>query len=281
MTCINPQYIFPHRTIDWTDQNEEFAVSVPCGKCMACLMNKRADWSFRLEQEYKHSRSALFVTLTYDMKHVPSNGSLDKRHLQLYLKRLRKMDGQNKIRYYAVGEYGGKSCRPHYHLLLFNCSESHARSAWRDIKGDQVGIVHVGNVTAASVAYVTKYLVQPDLALYGLQKPFAVMSRAYGIGGRYLSDEMVAWHKVDDRNYCVRDGQKIRLPRFYRSKIWYHPQDRERVSSKAMMLTLKNQKTELEYYEKNYGSRAMEVMTASRNAVLARVKKKVAYTQTL
>lgn len=281
MNCVKPNVIYPHRSIDWIDQNEEYPVSVPCGKCVPCLINKRTDWSFRLEQEYKYSKSALFVTLTYDMKHQPSDGSLDKRHLQLYLKRLRKLDGSNKIRYYAVGEYGGETGRPHYHLLLFNCFDSHARKAWCDIKGAPVGIVHVGTVTPASVAYCTKYIVQPHNALAGLQKPFSVMSRAYGIGGRYLTDVMVQWHRDDDKNYTLRDGQKARLPRFYREKIWYKTQDRERVSSAAMKLSLENQEKERSYYQKAHPQNWEQVMIESRNSVIARVKQKVAFTQTL
>lgn len=212
MNCINQKTL-------WVDGHGN--IQVPCGKCLPCTMNKRADWSFRLEQEYKYSISAHFVTLTYDQKHCPSDGSLSKRHLQLYMKRLRKRDGTNKIRYYAVGEYGTHGGRPHYHLLLFNCQESDIRASWTDSNGHSVGIVHVGRVTAASVAYVTKYVIQKDEPVPdGMQKPFALMSRAYGIGGHYLTDEMIEWHRGDSKNFTYREGSKIRLPRFYRDKIW-------------------------------------------------------------
>lgn len=279
MQCTNPQTIWPHRSIEWCDENEEKPVQVPCGKCLPCLMNKRVDWSFRLEQEYKHSKSAHFVTLTYDQKHYPSDGSLNKRDLQLYLKRLRKRDGNARIRYYAVGEYGSKSGRAHYHILLFNTEERHIRSAWVDSKNKPIGIVHVGTVRPASVAYVTKYIVQPRYDLKGLQKPFATMSRAYGIGGKYLTDQMVQWHRSDDRNYALRDGQKTRLPRFYREKIWYKPKDRERISSAAMKLTLENQKKENAYYEKKYGDKWEQYKADALRLVLSRVKQKVEFTQ--
>lgn len=284
MNCVAPQVIFPHRSIDWCDQNEEFPVSVPCGKCIPCLVNKRQDWSFRLEQEHKASRGALFVTLTYDEKHVPLDGSLCKRHLQKYLKRLRKLDqktnGTTRIRYYAVGEYGGRTGRPHYHLLLFNVQEPIVRSCWKDREGRPIGIVHIGNVTSASVQYVTKYVVQRDDYPAGLEKPFAVMSRAYGIGAHYLTDEMVHWHRIADRNYIIKYGQYLRLPRFYREKIWHRPVDRERISTAAMSLSLRNRERELQYFREQYGDRAELVMAEFRNAVIARVKQKVAFTQT-
>lgn len=129
MECQSPKTIWPHRSIEWCDKNEEFPVTVPCGKCVACLVNKRGDWIFRLQMEMKFSkRKALFVTLTYDQKHCPEK--LDKRHLQLFLKRLRKHYPAGQIRYYAVGEYGSKMGRPHYHLILFGAQELFVRKYW-------------------------------------------------------------------------------------------------------------------------------------------------------
>lgn len=185
MRCIAPKLIWPHRSVEWQSANEEYAVSVPCGKCLACLSNKRMEWIFRLEQEHKYSSSAWFVTLTYDEKHLRSDRSLCKRDLQLYFKRLRKYDGHKNIRYYAVGEYGEVTGRPHYHILLFNAVESFIRSAWYDAKQRPIGIVHLGNVSAASIAYCTKYVIQrPEVMADGRERPFALMSRKYGIGGR-------------------------------------------------------------------------------------------------
>lgn len=283
MDCVSKQTIWPHRSIDWIDAgNVERPVTVPCGRCLPCLINKRSDWSFRLEQEFKASQSAIFVTLTYDTKHCPSDGSLNKKHVQLYLKRLRKKDGTNKIRYYAVGEYGGKSGRPHYHLLLFNCcSTEHARQSWTDKNGAPVGIVHIGAVTSASVAYVTKYIVQPDLAIPHLQKPFSLMSRAYGIGAHYLTQEMIDWHRDDDRNYTMRYGQKGRLPRYYREKIWYRETDKSRISEESKWLAIRKKRQELRYYWKNHPHNWKEIIKEGRNALLSRVKQKFAFTQTL
>lgn len=282
MICTSQKLIWPHRSIDWTDAgNVEEPILVPCGKCIPCLMNKRSDWGFRLEQEHKVSHSAHFVTLTYDEKHLRTNRSLCKRDLQLYLKRLRKKDEQTRIRYYAVGEYGSHSGRPHYHILLFNSCEEHIRSSWTDSKNKPIGIVHVGKVTGASVAYVTKYIIQKDQYPAGLEKPFATMSRAYGIGGRYLSDVMVEWHRCADRNYVVRPGNvKGRLPRFYREKIWWKPADKQRVSAAAMALTLGNQEKERNYYKNYCGERWEAVLNTARALVIARVRQKIQFSQT-
>lgn len=273
MQCINKKDL-------WLDGYG--FVAVPCNKCLPCLMNKRADWSFRLEQENKVSKASAFVTLTYDEKHIRTDRSLCKRDLQLYLKRLRKKDEQIRIRYYAVGEYGTLGDRPHYHIILFNSCEEHIRNSWVDSKGNSIGIVHIGKVTVASIAYTTKYLVQPVGKLrHGYERPFATMSRAYGLGGHYLTDEMVKWHRENDANYTVHPGNiKGRLPRFYKEKIWYGV-DRQMLGKRSLASSLEAQKLEQAYYEKHYGERADEVRLAALHAQLSRIKTKVKFSQTL
>ena len=88
-----------------------------------CFCNQ---WSFRLREELKDSESAHFLTLTYDDEHIIITGNneptLYKRDVQLFLKSLRKLQKQ-KIKYYFVGEYGGKTDRPHYHAIIFNLTK--------------------------------------------------------------------------------------------------------------------------------------------------------------
>ena len=61
----------------------------------------------------------LFVTLTYDDDHLPEYNSLNYKHFQDFMKRLRK--SHSGVRFYMCGEYGEDFSRPHYHALLFNC----------------------------------------------------------------------------------------------------------------------------------------------------------------
>lgn len=130
----------------------------PCGKCADCRIRRASDWSFRLMEEEKVSSSSLFLTLTYDTEHVPITKagfmSLNKRDVQLFIKRLRKghKDNDSKIKYYAVGEYGGRSRRPHYHVIAFSADVSKVQPAW------QLGSVHYGTVSGASVGYTLKYM---------------------------------------------------------------------------------------------------------------------------
>lgn len=88
--------------------------TVPCGSCIGCRINKTSQWTFRLLLEQKNWDKASFITLTYDDDHLPSDASLHPEDLTLFWKRLRKnLDGR-KIKYFACGEYGDATQRPHY-----------------------------------------------------------------------------------------------------------------------------------------------------------------------
>lgn len=202
--CVAPRTITRRNKID----------IVPCGRCLFCLSKKRADWSFRLTQELKGSTSAAFVTMTYTDETIPSDG-LSKRDVQLFFKKLRKVNSC-KVRYYAVGEYGSRTHRAHYHAIVFNLDRDlDILPLWSH------GHIMLGTVTPASIHYVTKYVINKiDYDKNSDQnKPFALMSRRPGIGSRYL-DIMVKWHREDSRNYVVNQGFKQALPRFYRDRMW-------------------------------------------------------------
>lgn len=283
MECVAPKLIWPHRSIDWCDKNEEKPVSVPCGKCLACLSSKRQDWAFRIAQEKRFSNSSYFVTLTYDEKHLRTDRSLCKRDLQLYMKRLRKAHEVYKrdIRYFAVGEYGSKGGRPHYHMLLFNAERHLIERSWCDSKGKPIGIVHVGDVTDASIMYTLKYMVQPDVEVpYGFEPPFRLMSRKYGIGGRYLSDEIVEYHRRSGANYIVNGGAIGKLPRFYKVKIWYG-EKLEQVNEQSRIRAIMEKERVRTLYEKKFGKDWAKKYAEFRDAELAQISIKVAFSQSM
>ena len=106
------------------DSNSEY-ISIPCGKCIGCRLDYSRTWADRCMLESQYHKNNWFLTLTYDNDHLPEQRpgspvhSLQKRDMQLFMKRLRKRFPNDKIRFFGCGEYGSKSCRPHYHLLLF------------------------------------------------------------------------------------------------------------------------------------------------------------------
>ena len=88
---------------------------IPCGKCPSCVQNKALEWTARLLKESEEWKYAYFLTLTYDDSHIKD---LNKRDLQLFLKRFRKSTGF-ELAYYINGEYGESTFRPHYHAIFF------------------------------------------------------------------------------------------------------------------------------------------------------------------
>lgn len=211
--------------------------SVPCGKCAYCLVNKRSAWMFRIHFEMRDQlHKGYFLTLTYDEKHVGRTASgrlsLRFRDVQLYLKRFRK--AKHYVKYICVGEYGGLTNRPHYHMLLWtDASPQFIQENWKSSKDNSVmGIVHFGNLSMASAMYTLKYIIQPKVRLEdevdcfgrnvpGREKTRAQFSKGLGLG--YLTTAMYNFHTADYENpemFSIIDGRKVALPRYYKSKIF-------------------------------------------------------------
>lgn len=246
MKCISPIRI---------KQNDQFH-TVPCGKCVFCRNRKRQEWTFRIEQELKVSTTAFFITLTYDEDHIPitENGetTLIKSDLQKYHKRLRKAlckyESRPKMRYYAVGEYGSKSHRAHYHTITFNVPVEIIRNL---DKYWTYGNIHVGTVNSDSIGYVTKYLItEQELDYTDRQRPFAMMSTKPPLGVSYL-EKTHKFHKNHKAKYVIRKGKKTRMPRFYSDRI-FNKVEKEIIALKEVEQHDKKQKEEIQKLEK-YG----------------------------
>ena len=94
-------------------------VSVPCGQCIGCRLERSRQWAVRCVHESSLHRFSSFITLTYNDEHLPSDRSLNVEHFQRFMKRLRKHLEPLKIRFFHCGEYGDKFRRPHYHAIVF------------------------------------------------------------------------------------------------------------------------------------------------------------------
>lgn len=199
-----------------------------CGGCMPCLINRRRMWTSRILLESRLHEFSSMVTLTYSEDFVPEE--LRPRDLQLFLKRLRKAYVR-PLRFFAVGEYGDKTLRPHFHLALFGFSvlDRHfLDSAWR------FGFNHCAELnekTAAYVAgYVTKKFGPVDERLKGKQPEFIRMSNRPGIGNgaaRLMAAELVKRSgrarvvaEAGDVPYEIRVGNgKLPLGRYMREAL--------------------------------------------------------------
>lgn len=204
---------------------------LPCGGCLGCRMANAKAWALRCSLELKSHQTAAFTTVTYDQERLPP--TLQKRDLQLWLKRLRRASARS-LRYFACGEYGENFGRPHYHAIIFGLSDRDqdlVEATWG------LGRTHTGKVTPASISYVAGYTSkkigwarqpiteQVDFStgeVYKYQPPFIQMSRRPGIGGRlryapgmgphtlsYIKQHTQSW-----RLYAIQNGYKQPVPRF-------------------------------------------------------------------
>lgn len=166
---------------------------VPCGQCMPCRINKKRMVTGRILLENQYSaKPSTFLTLTYDDDNLPDRGSLIPADVMGFINRLRqrkeiRQDGNP--RYFAVGEYGDHSWRPHYHLALFGVPPEHEdvfQSVWSR------GFSYVGEITRQSAGYIAGYTTKkmttyqdPRLIDLGLVPEFTRMSKfpPLGAGG--------------------------------------------------------------------------------------------------
>lgn len=258
-------------------------IKIPCGKCIGCRLDKAREWSDRMMYELQsNDGKGIFLTLTYNNDSVPLVVSeegeffgfdLDLRDLQLFFKRFRRAVYPRKVRYYAVGEYGAKTKRPHYHAIIFgiglcdlpDCSpigrnelgQVYYFSEWlQDIWSN--GFIGVSDVSYKTFSYVARYTMKKSFGVdvpEGFSPEFSVMSRRPGLGRLYLDShpDILTYSKVyfKDSNGSVEvgiphyflDQLKLTNPEFYRSLI----EERRKLSSDAEFLKLR--RTSLSYID--------------------------------
>lgn len=211
------------------------SLSIPCGQCIGCRLEKSRQWAIRCSLESQLYQNSYFLTLTYDDEHLPKNGSLVPEDLQKFLKRLRRYidyhGSDEKIRFFACGEYGENFSRPHYHAIIYNLDIPDLKRFSTSFNGDtyytseiinqiwRKGYVIIGQVTFESCAYVARYVTkkmtgsQADEYYQGRQSEFVRMSRRPGIGSAWLD---LFSSDVYPHDYIViRDGIKVKPPKYF------------------------------------------------------------------
>ena len=234
--------------LPWTE------MQIACGKCIGCRLERSKEWASRCVHESRLWDSNYFLTLTYDDAHLPKNLSLVPKHLQDFWKRLRKwvfsptglgrvpekelIEGKNcvvnGIRYYAAGEYGDSTARPHYHAIVFNLEIPDLIPYKRSFDGSQLwisniltqlwghGFVVIGSVTFETCAYVARYVTKKIYGLdapehYGDREPeFSRSSNRPGIGANWFMDYP---EEVARNGFVLINGHKNPVPRYYLKKL--------------------------------------------------------------
>lgn len=200
---------------------------VPCGKCPDCRADLAREWSNRCMLELEDNNGVgCFVTLTYDDFHLPidiDGPTLRKRDLQLFMKRLRWAFGDKRIRFFACGEYGSHTQRPHYHDILFGLGlpdfgdcvvkkyNKLGQPLWVSDRLSQLwpfGYHMIGAVTKESCDYVARYTIKKQFDLDSDGKypshvlpPFTLCSRRPGIG-MLRRDAILLGSDLSERIVC-------------------------------------------------------------------------------
>lgn len=221
---------------------------VPCGRCLGCQIDKSIDWATRISCEVLDSSPDLcyFLTLTYNDYHLPTcsladgiteAATLNPRDMTLFIKRFRSRFPDAKLRYFYAGEYGGKTYRPHYHMISIGVKIPDIKPYSRNFRGDftftsdlidsiwQKGNVVIGDVTWDSCAYVARYTAKkisnkPDFRRLGLEPEFCRMSRRPGIASDYFfkNRERIYQHDEIVLPSTSTGSRVVRPPRFFDKK---------------------------------------------------------------
>jgi len=259
-----------------------------CGKCLKCLIKRKAQWSYRMVEELNNSFSAYFVTLTYDDKHLTYTDSgntinpFDHKQFIENLKEYEKAEMLNyrpysteeiyrkdngikevgKLAYYGVSEYGGKTGRSHWHYILFNIRDTSSISlAW--IKGR----IQIDECNINTIDYVLKYMIKDrENDQPAGKKECSFMSK--GIGMQGITEEFIKQISEPENNQVVNSrGHKVALPRIYRKR--YLEKDQLREKAKYI-----NEHIELQKQENEIRTRLLGLDPAKNDVVSKQIRQK-------
>lgn len=239
--CQNPINLQSARS----RKNNKVNLPVPCGQCAECKKAKLSAWLFRFEQQLKESTNPLFVTLTYKDECVPYGEgsqccletgritgykSLYARHLQLFMKKLRFHHGKKSARklvFMGVGEYGSRTMRPHYHIILLNLDTTGQKTlpngkiynpllaqTWEE------GFNYTLPLEEGGIQYVMKYLHKEKIRPPGCAPMFARFSQ--GIGLNYLTKARQDFHLQGPQfaYHRLSAGGKIPLIKYFKERLY-------------------------------------------------------------
>lgn len=211
-------------------------VEFDCGACPECLRKRSNVWSLRSVYEAKCHTSNLMITLTYDQfkyfdgksnVELPADPTIevDKSHIQKFIKRLRRWISYHNPagcdlinKYIACAEYGSRTHRAHYHLILFGVDFADKHYYKKSKRGNVIymsstltrlwgkGICTIDsvNVSSAAARYCTKYCAKSRS-----DKTFMLCSQGIGV------DNLIK--DFNGISYFI-DGHEYPIPRI----IWEH-----------------------------------------------------------
>jgi len=236
MPCYHPQRGYRSRIVNPSgkrsivfnprDGYPDLAVTLPCGQCIGCRLERSRQWAIRCMHEAQLHEANCFLTLTFDDENLDPKYSLRKSDFQLFMKRFRKLVDPVKLRYFHCGEYGENFGRPHHHAIIFGYDFPdkviHSENLYTSPTLSGLwpyGYSTIGDCTFDSCAYVARYIMKKqtgDKAAdhYGDRVPeYNTMSRRPGIGTEWYNQFKTDVYPSDE---CViREKITCKPPKFY------------------------------------------------------------------
>lgn len=212
----------------------DLEVTVPCGQCIGCRLEKSRQWAVRCVHEMKQHEHNSFITLTFDDENLDPGGSLQKEDFQKFMKRLRKNTGA-KIRYFHCGEYGDRLSRPHHHAILFgfdfedkkhfknNGNNKLYSSEILDKAWQHKGHCLIGEANFETAAYVARYVLKKVTGIpaadhyQGRQPEYCTMSRRPGIGRDFYEKYK---DEIFPDDFVVIRNRQMKPPTYYENILY-------------------------------------------------------------
>lgn len=247
-------------------------IEIPCGRCHECRLKYSRDWATRMVLEMREHESSYFLTLTYDNDHVHTSDMVDvetgeylgktlslcKADLAPFIKRLRRgleYDNRPPIRFYAAGEYGDQTLRPHIHIIVFGLFLDDLEPLRKSKLGNQCyksewlqkywpyGDIIVNETSWQACAYVARYVMKKQYGanadiykILCIEPEFAQMSRKPGIGRKWYDEHKNQLYLSDeDKIYLetITGGMTVQPPAYYDRLFGIEDADRmEEIKSK-------------------------------------------------
>lgn len=246
MPCFNPISAYRTRAGDvvFTELKRHGDIvqnlKIACGQCHGCRLERSRQWAVRCVHEAQLHRRNCFITLTYDEEHIPHRSNLNHEDFQKFMKRLRKHNGPNKVRFYMGAEYGTLNNRPHFHACLFGTDFNDKKIHTRNHENKPIytsetlqklwpyGYSSIAELNFHTAAYIARYCMQkvtgqaaeehykrtdPNTGeIYHLTPEYNKMSLKPGIGAAWLDK-----YENDVYNYdhVIINGMEASPPKYY------------------------------------------------------------------
>lgn len=220
-----------------------------CGSCPECLSKRASSWALRCVYESKLHKHSCMITLTYDNYERDKSGNIVRdcktgepvelpvdpslhvsvRDIQLFIKRLRSYYKCVSIKYLCCSEYGSRTHRAHYHLLIFGVDFPDRHFYKMSKRGNPIymsdtlsklwnnGICTIDSVhiRSACARYCTKYCAKSRsddtfmLASQGIGLSSLLLDfngKSYFIDGKEYTVPRIVWQHYISNKYSDRKG---------------------------------------------------------------------------